>query len=332
MTGSESFSQPAPNKRTLHILGGGVLSGIAEKIAQREGWQVVVRTGQRFVETLPPFSKETAVYVGDDLRKLMTDGGLPAEGDIGFSFSAPWIISQDVIDLFSGNIFNLHAQSLPRFRGGGGASWLILMGERAGGCCIHRLVRKIDAGAIYARFDFKFPEDCRFPDQYDQFISLRSADLLEEWLPKLLRSGETGSEHPIDENISEYWPRLNTDIHAWIDWSWSLNDIQRFCDAFSYPFAGAQTLLRGTAVRFRKVRVLHEPGKFHPFQRGMIYRIQGGLSVAHNDGTLVVEEFSTQNSHAKILLGDRFYTPQERLTEAMSRRIQYRPSGDLVDN
>ena len=26
---------------------------------------------------------------------------------------------------------------------------------------------------------------------------------------------------------STYWPRLNSDIHGWIDWNWSLNQMSR---------------------------------------------------------------------------------------------------------
>ncbi len=319
-------------QRTLHIFGGGLLTGVAEAIAIEEGWRVVVRTGKRFVASLPTLSPKTQVYVGDNLDEILFEGGLPSNGDIGFSFSAPWIISQRVIDLFSDNIFNLHAQPLPKFRGGGGSTWLILMGESAGGCCIHRLVQKIDSGAIYARREFNFPADCRYPEDYDDFMLQNSIALLKEWLPGLLRNGETRQEIPVDETKSEYWPRLNTDINGWINWSWPLKDIASFCDAFSRPFPGAQTILRGGKVRLLRVRTLPEPNKFHSFQCGLIYRMESGIAVAHPDGTLLVDEYLLESPDTRIVLGDRLYTPEEKLHEARTRRIQYTPSGKIIDN
>ena len=117
----------------MHIFGGGPFVGIAEEIATRLGWSVVLRTGERFVNTLSEMGPNTKVLVGNDLESLMIEGGIPSAGDYGISFSAPWVFPQVIIDMFDGELFNLHNQPLPKFRGGGGTSWLILMGERSEG-------------------------------------------------------------------------------------------------------------------------------------------------------------------------------------------------------
>lgn len=317
----------------LHIFGGGELVGIAANIAAKSGWGVVVRTGSRFRESLPGLGDTTPVYVGNDLRVLMHEGGLPQSGDIGISFSAPWVFGQDVIDLFSGAIFNLHSQALPRFRGGGGTSWLALMGERRGGCCLHRLVRKIDAGEIFARADFEFPPDCTYPDDMDRHVMEHARRLVESWLPGLLGSGDPGLALVIDESISEYWPRLNTDIHGWIDWSWSLRDIESFCRAFSFPHPGAKTTIRGVTTRLRRVDAV--AGRtYHPFQRGLVFRIgrDGEIMVAHPEGMLVVREMEMESPTVAVRLGDRFFTPGAHLENAMTQRVQYLPSGEVVAN
>ena len=38
-----------------------------------------------------------------------------------------------------------------------------------------------------------------------------------------------------DEKNSSYWPRLNSKIHGWIDWSWSPKEISDFIKAFDDP-------------------------------------------------------------------------------------------------
>ena len=318
------------NGSTLHIFGGGEFVGIADEIANRLGWSVTVRTGDRFLNTIPNLSVDTKLLVGNDLVSLMREGGIPKRGDYGMSFSAPWIFSQEVIDMFDGEVFNLHNQPLPKFRGGGGASWPILMGVRSGGCCIHRLVRKVDAGDIFARQNFCFPEEIKFPIEFDKYAIRHARDLLNEWLPNLLLQRSPGEPIDIDESESEYWPRLNTEIHGWIDWSWGLEDILKFCNAFSYPHKGAKTLINNCIIEIRNA-TMHLNGNFHPYQNGMVFRLSNdGLYVAHRDGVLHVSDYQLSDPLVKITLGDRFFTPRDLLEKAMLQRVQYLPSGKVV--
>ena len=87
------------NKSTLHIFGMGPFVGISEEIATQHGWSVVVRTGERCVNAIPKLGSNTKVLVGNDLASLMVEGGIPTTGDYGISFSAPWIFSQEIIDI-----------------------------------------------------------------------------------------------------------------------------------------------------------------------------------------------------------------------------------------
>lgn len=316
--------------RTLHIFGGGPLVGMAENIAISFGWRVVIRTGQRFSGSFGYLNSDTPVFFGDDLPQLMFEGGVPKEGDIGLSFSAPWVFTQEIIDLFSGEVFNLHSQPLPKFMGAGGTSWSILMREKRGGCCIHRLIRKIDAGDVHARIDFAFPDSCRFPVDFDQYGLKEARALLGSWLTVALRDGFVGNVIPVADSEAEYWPRLNSDIHGWIDWSWSLSDIESFCNAFSFPHKGAMSFVKGDIVRIKKVRVMLQPNKFHPFQRGMVFRISDSLYVSHPDGVLIIDDYDAAALSSRIMLGDRFFTPPDKISAAMSTRVQYLPSGCIV--
>lgn len=322
-----------PTNSTLHVFGGGKLIKAVESIALKAGWGVVVRTGKRFENSFPPLHSSTRLHIGDNLTQLIHDGGAPKRGDFGISISAPWVFTQEIIDSFSGDLFNLHSQPLPKFRGGGGTSWLILLNERTGGCCVHRLIRKIDAGSVHARLDFPFPRNCRYPADFDAYLLQRAEELIGSWLPRLLATRHPGPEILVNERESEYWPRLNEDIHSWIDWSWSLADIESFCNAFSDPYNGAKTTIRGAVARLKNVNIIVENRKYHPYQRGLIFRTEadGQLVVAHPDGALIIRDVALEDEALKPRLGDRFFTPAEILTDAMTRRVQYLPSGEIIN-
>ncbi len=321
-------------KNTLHIFGGGVFVEYALNIAMKQNWKVVIRTGQRFLDDLDSIeqNKEVKLLSSNSLTEIMDSGGLPASGDVGISFSAPWIIPKNIIEKFNGKIFNLHNQPLPRLRGCGGSSWNILMHEKTLGCTIHQLTPEIDGGDIYASKIFSVPEDFVYPKDYDELIKNKAKELIEEWLPNLLETGDPGTPKDNKDSESDYWPRLNTEIHAWINWSWSIGEIITFCHAFSYPHKGAKTTINEGIINIQEVSE-HETNKnFHPYQNGIVYRIDNeNLYVAHKDGALKIKKYSKNNEDMKIRLGDRLYTPMKKLEESISRRIQYSPDGEIFD-
>ncbi len=320
------------NRKVLHVFGGGVFVKYAVDIAKSVGWRVTLRTGERFLDGLENYDQDddVTVFVGNSLTALMDQGGAPGKDDIGISFSAPWVIPKRVIDLFHGHFFNLHNQPLPRFLGAGGSSWNILMGDREGGSSIHLLVPEIDAGSIFVSSKYVFPDSLIYPKDLDDYSIKQAIVLLKSWLPTLLKTGDPGSSVTNDDEKSEYWPRLNAKIHGWIDFSWSLEHIVSFCNAFSIPHKGAKTLLNEEVMYLSKVRISDQGEKFHPFQTGLIYRkANNNLYVAHPDGALIIDDFKLESEGGKIMLGDRLYTPVTLLEESLTQRIQYSPDGSV---
>ena len=55
------------------------------------------------------------------------------------------------------------------------------------------------------------------------------------------KSAKTLPEIKQDESISTYFPRLSSDVHFWINWSWSCEDLVSFIRAFGEPYDGAKT-------------------------------------------------------------------------------------------
>ena len=46
---------------------------------------------------------------------------------------------------------------------------------------------------------------------------------------------------PQNKKNSSYWPRLNSEIHGWINWDWKGNEINTFIKSFGKPYVGAHT-------------------------------------------------------------------------------------------
>ncbi|RLE27398.1 MAG: hypothetical protein DRJ65_02960 [Acidobacteria bacterium] len=247
---------------------------------------------------------------------------------VGLSIHPVWIFRREVIDLFGGRLFNFHAARLPLDRGAGAYSWRILMGERRGGISIHVLDEGIDTGDLVMQKCIDFPQSCRIPEDYFRIdIPLRN-QLVAEFIDAMI-SGDPLERRAQDYTQSTYWPRLNTPLQGFIDWRWSSEEIERFVCAFDSPYAGASTYRRGKVVHLRGGERLN--GSFHPFQAGLVFRITNRrLYVATRDGVLIINDVVDEGGLPmtdKMRLGDRFYTPQSQLDDALSVRPVYTATG-----
>ena len=324
---------------TLHIFGGGTaLIQQAIQLAQAVGWEASVRTSPRLWDPGDALAQQVksmgvTVVCEEKLEAAMAGGPPIGAGDVALSYGAPWIFRQAWIDQWNGGAFNYHPRRLPENRGGGGSSWAILMGDRLGRACFHQLTAGIDDGPIVAVRSFEFSTGARFPVDFDQETEVVAELLQADWLPEIFEGqhhggGPNGGQ---PEDLSTYWPRLNTAVHGWVDWSWERSEIMSFLHAFGPPYSGAQTFLRGCVVRLSDAR-MGDARVFHPFQFGLIYRMQDGrVHVACRGGglTLRIEEAATGDSQ-RPRLGDRLVTPREELEAAMASRVSYDAAGNIA--
>lgn len=249
---------------------------------------------------------------------------------VGISFGAAWIFGKEFIDLFNGRLLNCHGARLPQDRGAGGFSWRILRDERVGVSLIHQIDSGVDTGDILILKEYIYPHTCRYPIDYQNY-SIKQYQILLGNLFSSIEDGKSFTCITQQEYFSSYWPRLATDIHGYIDWSWALRDIERFICAFDDPYNGASTFLNGKKVKLKKCYTSYNDGVFHPFQKGLIYRISEGVAfIAAEQGTLLVNEVFDEkgvNIKQKLHIGDRFYTPMKLIEQAMQYRAVYSPAG-----
>lgn len=247
---------------------------------------------------------------------------------LGISLGAPWIFKAKFIRRFEGRLVNLHGQLLPKDRGGGGYSWLILSGQRRSGNVLHLVDTGIDSGQIVQYAEYFFPASCRKPIDYQAFANTQKISLLKDFIEDIDRGKNFELIDQMDY-LSTYWPRLNTNAQAYIDWNWSVDEIENFVCAFDDPYDGVATFLQGRKVHLKSCFAEADGQIFHPFQYGIVYRKSGDtLFVASRGGTLIVQRVISASSEiTKIRLGDRFYTPQSVLDEAKAFRAFYNAQG-----
>lgn len=325
-----------PCKRLLLFGGGQLIVDLAEW-AHNYGLSVSVITSPR--HAIAPLSSSEGsmsdILASKEIQTTVVESITSEEAKraigncvdtFALSIGSAWIFRKDFVDQYlAGCLFNLHGTRLPQNRGGGGFSWQILTANRFGFCTLHLVDNGVDTGDIVSCEEFIYPSACRVPADYMRVYRERNLQFISGLLVRVSERSVTFDLISQPEYLSTYWPRLNTPDQAWIDWSWPAHQLERFICAFDDPYSGAQTTWRGTTVRVKKVFASDQDGAFHPFQAGLVYRNNGRwLCVASNGGSVVIESLadeSNKNILAEMRVGDRFYTPIERLAEKAQRVI-----------
>lgn len=244
---------------------------------------------------------------------------------LGFSISASWIIKKNVIEMFNGKIINIHGSRLPQNKGGGGLTWNILQDSCSiGNFAFHFITPGIDDGDIIHFFEFKYPKECKVPLDFYEHMHKNMVNESLKLLDKISKENDF-KVFSQTEHMSIYWPRIDTKTNGYINWSWSLNDIYKFINAFDEPYLGASTYIGETKIRLKGASIEKNDGIFHPYQKGIIYRKNLlGIFIATENGTLVIEKIYDEDGNDyfdKIRVGYRLYTPSQVLDLSMSTRV-----------
>lgn len=324
------------------LLGGGKLLRTLCRWALSEGAPCRVITSPRHAEEevdgvrLVDFLNKERIdhlVVGDISRKEVKIFVGSSNTTFFLSLGAAWIFKPTIIsEYFGGRLFNLHGTRLPQNRGGGGFSWQVLTGNRFGFCVLHLIDGGIDTGEIVCVDEFLYPSGCRKPADYEAVHRDRNLGFVLDFIEKY-RSDEL----PLDtykqsECFSSYWPRLDTNVNGWIDWSMEASELDRFICAFDDPYSGAKTLLGDRVVSLKGSAVNRQDGVFHSFQAGLVYRKgKHWLCVCVKDCAVIFEEIYDEHGDTifdEVCVGDRFVTPAVQI-EAAKSRVIYTPMGVL---
>lgn len=308
------------------FIGGGDLMVDCMLQARRMGFEVAALLSVRHVEEALPSS-------GTSLRAVLTSKGLPfetlstpsdvtpskvlpnSERVLGVGFGPAWILPKESLRSFSAGLVNFNGIPIPHYLGGAHHTWQILNQHRLGGNYIQEMTDNVDRGDILMANEYAIPEFARTPCDY--FDAGRSAGL--RFLVRFFEqvrdqhAFERKSFAQVDANRL-FFPRLSTLSDGWIDWSWTADEIARFCDAFAVPYPGASTAYRASRLHLHGVRVADIDGSssLHPYCAGLIVRSTPvEVLVAARGGYLVVDDWSVDG--VRVHLKEGFRLSSERL-------------------
>lgn len=245
-----------------------------------------------------------------------------------FSFGARYIFKKDIIDnFFKKNLVNSHSRRLPLDSGSGGFSWNIMREDRIHNLLFHIVDEGIDSGNILFHRKSLFPSYCKTPRDYEDYHLIKFFKFYCDFVIGI-KNEKKFTPQSQNNYIGRYNPRLDSLKDSWIDWGLESYDLINFINAFDEPYIGASTYLnRGNYGRlFLKSCQLHGgDSSNHPFMSGIVSRHDKDwiLISTKSKHMLIVEKVLNvkgKNIIDKIKVGDRFFTPNNKLEKSKSKK------------
>lgn len=243
--------------------------------------------------------------------------------------SSPWIIKKNDFKKIKSLILNSHSTRLPQYRGGATFSWLVMNKVRFGFNNLYIIDKNIDTGKIIFFEEFLYPNNLKTPDDYFQIYKKKQMEFLNKKLLNFRKKKNTLVPTKQLEYLSSYFPRLNSNIHGWVDWSLDYNDLYAFINSFGNPHEGCSTYYKSQKVLIKDASPNHEDAKFNSYKNGIIFRKgPNWVCVAANNGSIIIEKviYKKQNIIHKLRVGDRLFTPLNKI-ENKFKRVFYNPKG-----
>lgn len=198
--------------------------------------------------------------------------------NVGFSINCRNIIKRALINLFEGRLFNIHASYLSNERGGALNTWRILNNIRFVGNTIHQIDEGIDTGDIAFQEQMELKEEFPLPIDYDRAQILCCRRIFDQFIAACTKR-EAIRLRPQDNQASVYFPRLYTEVNGAIDWNWEASNVEKFIRAFSDPYPGAYTFVKGKKLHILRATIEARELRFHSFCNGKVIAVNEDRSV-----------------------------------------------------
>jgi len=214
-----------------------------------------------------------------------------------FGFSTK--VSVKIIEFFQGNIFNIHASSLPKYRGKNPIFWQLKKGEENSSLVIHKVTQEFDEGDIVLKKEFKIDKSDTF-GILNGLISQLVISLVDEFL-ELYEKDDLCFTSQIGEKS---FAREVVQKDIVIDWekmkSLEVYNLTRACNPI---FEGAKCMWKNAMISIYEATVVDMDN--FGLEAGTIVYIgyPQGLIVTTIDGTIRVDLISVPDG---IFSGLRF--------------------------
>jgi len=148
------------------------------------------------------------------------------------------IIPNDIINLFSKGIINIHFSKLPQYRGPAPVQYTILNGEREAWITYYLLDENLDTGKIITQSNLPLDFTETTETLYQKLIAKAASEI-----PKIIEDYLCDRYHTCQQTGQATYTKKLTTKDCQIDWTKSAEEIERLIRAAS-PEPGAWTLVQ----------------------------------------------------------------------------------------
>ena len=227
--------------------------------------------------------------------------------DIGIVAAYGRIIPEHLLTIPRLGMINVHASLLPKYRGAAPVHRAVMNGDAETGVTIMRVVKELDAGAMFATVTRPIGPD-ETSDVVEEALAELGASLLLAVLDQI--AAGTAHEEPQDDLQATYAPRL-TKEEGLIDWSQSAAQIHNQVRGL-HPWPHAYSFLNGARLIIRRSRVGADPEARHRSKPGTVTQIApDALVVAAGHGQLGILEVQPEGRRPMLA---RDFTAGHRLS------------------
>lgn len=216
--------------------------------------------------------------------------------DVGVVAAYGRIIPEHLLTIPRLGMINVHASLLPKYRGAAPVHRSVMNGDAETGVTIMRVVKELDAGAMFAKVTRRIGPD-ETSDVVEDALAELGAGLLLAVLDQI--AAGTAHEEPQDDSQATYAPRLIKE-EGLIDWSQPATRIHNRVRGL-YPWPHAYSFLDGVRLIILRTRVEVARREAPPCGPGEIVEVdQDGIHVATGDGRLAILDVQPEGKRAML--------------------------------
>ncbi len=324
----------------IHLFGGTpLIRRLAEELFKSFMVHVWIAPRQ-YAEAFPdPEQIRYPICVTEDINDSF-DLSL-AENSIGIGLGEAWRFGWAIREAFGDRLIDFMSIPYPYYLGGAHLTHAMLRGEEEWGNCMQLVTENTEQGKVHdGAIIHQQPITITYTDtltnlHLHRFMEDRSFYYIMGFIKEADegRFFDTYSQGFVrsPRMPAMVYPRLNTREQAWIDWSWSRDEIVRFIRAFDVPYPGARTyVMTDEGAKVVTVHTVHSqyPANSHPFHSGLVTGKSGGAwIVATRDGAILVDLMVDGHPYAGPS-GVRLFTRREVLDDALIYEANWTPRGD----
>ena len=220
--------------------------------------------------------------------------------EMGISVSYDQIFKADTIGKYRYGIINLHASSLPNYKGRNVLNWALINGEDKIHITIHWVDKGVDTGPIIHQHEIKILEDETYEELLDKCYEASPIALSEA-----LRKLEKGNPSTIIQEHILKLPILCTrriEGDEIINWEWSSMRIHNFVRALSIDSLYARTYIDGEEIQIKRTEYLKFAPVYIDICGSVLKKEKTSFIVKTGDSYIRILEWAAKN---KISLGNR---------------------------